>query len=177
MSFLFLKSVALDSIIHHHKKRRNAFAFRLFLYLFVVFSILVLRSYDDRKTGHEILAHLGDDHVEIFPCKAISLVGACLEHLDRPAAHRGILALKISVGEIGGVKEVARRGHAVDVVAILAKLSDLGQDRITLVPDVSDDLLEDVLHCDDSHRSAVLVKHDEHMQLLLAQLAQSRRKL
>ena len=113
------------------------------------------------------LAELLNGYCQMLVFKRVANRRIAAEHLNSPAAERGIVVVKIAVVQLHLVKEVVYAHVAVSFVGGVVKLYKLVDYLIGFVPDVPHELFENVFHCYYAHRSAVLVSHNDHMALLL----------
>ena len=107
-----------------------------------------------------LVVHLCDDNKEVLIAEAITDVGIGVEHLDCPTAHRGVLAGEVlGLHEIDLLEEIVDIHIAGDLVGILAGGNALGNDNVGIVPDITYNLLKNILHCYDTESTAELVNY------------------
>ena len=94
--------------------------------------------------------------------------------LIRPLAEQLVaqLLVVLGVGVVEPVEHLADGHLGIDLVAAAAERHERLLDHVVLVPDLADELLDDVLHGHDAERAAVVVGDDGEVCLAAAQLGQ-----
>ena len=94
--------------------------------------------------------------------------------LIRPLAEQLILQFLVvlGVGVVEPVEHLADGHLGIDLVAAAAERHERLLDHVVLVPDLADELLDDVLHGHDAEGAAVVVGNDGEVGLAAAELGQ-----
>ena len=82
------------------------------------------------------------------------------------------LLVVLGVGVVEAVEHLADGHLGIDLIAAAAERHERLLNDVVLVPDLADELLNDVLHGDDAERAAVVVGDDGKIRLAAAELGQ-----
>ena len=144
-----------------------------FLFFFSAFLALGFLS-DDLYEDRSVLVCLRHGKVQALKLQNISLRGDPLKLLGDPAAERNAVRFGFDPVKLAEFLEIDRAIHDVCIIADLAEgLHDL----VVLVPDVTDKLLQNILHRYDAERSAVFIDNDRNVCLLCLKLLEDRNDL
>ena len=142
----------------------------LLLGTFIVVLVLVFDLIADHlDEGDAVVVGLGDGDIQILKAEAVAAGGDLVQNLHDPAVDGDGVGLDLQVEELDEVGEVAA---AVDAEGILGDLLVVLHDLVVLIPDVAHQLLQDVLHGDDTQSTAVLVQHHGQMGLVGLEVAE-----
>ena len=94
----------------------------------------------------------------------------------RPAADGRIIIIEIAVVDLEFLKKIVDAHIAVHLIEVIGQLNNLILYDIAFIPDIADELFEDILHSNEAHGSAVFIGDYGKMELLFAELAQRLRK-
>ena len=137
----------------------------LIVILVLVFNLVA--DHVDERDAVEV--GLGDGDIQILKAEAVAAGGDLVQDLHDPAVDGDGVGLDLQVEELAEVGEVAA---AVDAEGVLGDLLVVLHHLVVLVPDVAYQLLQDVLHGDDTQRTAVLVQHHGQVGLVGLEVAE-----
>ena len=124
---------------------------------------------DDVDGGDTVEIGFGDGYVQIFKGKAIAAGGNLIQNLHDPAVDGDGVRLDIQIEELAEVGQITA---AVDAEGVFADLLIVLDDLVMLVPNVAYQLLQNVLHGDDTQSAAVLIQYYGQMGLIGLQVAE-----
>ena len=124
---------------------------------------------DHVDEGDAVVVGLGDGDIQILKAEAVAAGGDLVQNLHDPAVDGDGVGLDLQIKELDEVGEVAA---AVDAEGILGDLLVVLHDLVVLVPDVAHQLLQDILHGDDTQGTAVLVQHNGKVRLIGLEVAE-----
>ena len=124
---------------------------------------------DDVDGGHTVEVGLGDGDVQILKAEAVAAGGDLVHDLHDPAVDGDGIGFNIQIKELAEVLQIAT---AINAEGILGDLLVVLDDLVVLVPDVADQLLQDVLHGDDAQSAAVLVQNHGQVGLVGLQVTE-----
>ena len=107
-----------------------------------------------------VVGDAGDGDVEGLEVEAGAGLGQAAELLHDPAADGGHIRVAFQAEML---RKVVKAHLGVDQVGIGGQLGDGRLLLVVLVPDLADQLLQNVLHRDDAAGAAVFVDHDGHV--------------
>ena len=125
----------------------------------LVFIILVFffRKNGDADEGRALCVGLLYNDVQVFVVEAVTLLRDAVQLRDDPAVDGGSVFLGVDVEEREGLMQLCGAIHKVNVILNLLEGFD---DLVVLIPDLADELLENVFQCNDTLRAAEFV--DDH---------------
>ena len=127
---------------------------------------LIADHLDERDA---MVVGLGDGDIQILKAEAVAAGGDLIQDLHDPAVDGDGVGLDLQVEEL---TEVGQAAATVDAEGVLGDLLVVLDHLVVLVPDVAYQLLQDVLHGDDTQSTAVLVQHHGQVGLVGLEVAE-----
>ena len=124
---------------------------------------------DDVDGGDTVEVGLGDGDVQILKAEAVAAGGDLIHDLHDPTVDGDGIRLDLQVEELA---EIGQATAAVDAEGVLGDLLIVLDDLVMLVPDIAYQLLQDILHGDDTQSTAVLVQDDGQVGLVSLEVAE-----
>ena len=138
--------------------------------LLIFFAVIVELFADDDLNGkYAVGICLCNSEIEMLKIKLIALDGDLAELLHYPAAERNAVRIGFDLEFIAKILKVY---GAINDKCVLCDLLVFLNDLIVLIPNISDELFQNILHRNDSERSAVFVNNNGNVRFLLLKMLQ-----
>ena len=118
----------------------------------------------DRNGGYPVGVQLGNRDLQMLRGEGLSLDRHLVQLLHDPAAHGNAVGFQFHIEEL---HEVLQTDGAIDPVEVFSQLLKILLDLVVFIPDLAHQLLQNVLHRDDSQRAAEIIDHDRDVGFLV----------